>query len=35
MTIYFIPRCYLGNVPPSAARLPAGCDIKDLKVMPR
>jgi hypothetical protein len=35
MTVYFIPRCYLGNVPPTAARLPVGCDMKDLKVMPR
>jgi hypothetical protein len=34
MTIYFIPRCYLGNVPPTAVKMPAGCDIKDLKVIP-
>jgi hypothetical protein len=35
MTIYFIPRCYLGNVPPVAARLPAGCSMSDLKLFPR
>ena len=33
MTVYFIPGCYLGNVPPNAARLPAGCDIGATKVM--
>jgi len=26
--MYVIPSCYLGNVPPKAERLPAGCDIK-------
>ena len=25
-TIYVIPGCYVGNVPPKDARLPAGCD---------
>jgi len=25
-TIYLIPGCYVGNVPPSEAKLPAGCD---------
>jgi hypothetical protein len=35
MTIYFIPRCYLGNVAPTAARLPAGCDISEMQVIPR
>jgi hypothetical protein len=35
MTVYFIPGCYLGNVPPTAARLPAGCDISATKVITR
>ena len=30
-TLYLIPGCYLGNVPPEADRLPAGCDITRLK----
>ena len=30
-TLYLIPGCYLGNVPPEADRLPAGCDISRLK----
>jgi hypothetical protein len=25
-TFYFIPGCYLGNVPPDQVKLPAGCD---------
>jgi hypothetical protein len=25
-TIYFIPGCYLGDVPPKDVKLPAGCD---------
>jgi PEGA domain len=29
-TIYFIPNCYLGNVPPRQAALPASCDIGKL-----
>ncbi len=33
-TLYVIPGCYLGNVPPDAARLPARCDITLLKVFP-
>jgi hypothetical protein len=35
MTVYFIPGCYLGNVPPTAARLPAGCDVSATKVITR
>lgn len=27
-TFYFIPGCYLGNVPPEQVRLPARCDLK-------
>lgn len=30
-TIYVIPGCYLGNVPPDKDRLPAGCDISRMK----
>jgi hypothetical protein len=30
-TLYVIPGCYLGNVLPDAARLPAGCDIGRMK----
>ena len=30
-TLYVIPGCYLGNVLPDAARLPAGCDISRMK----
>jgi hypothetical protein len=26
-TIYLIPGCYLGNVPPEEVKLPAGCDL--------
>lgn len=29
-TIYFIPGCYLGNVPPQQAALPATCDLSRL-----
>jgi hypothetical protein len=29
-TIYFIPGCYLGNVPPQQAALPATCDVSKL-----
>ena len=29
-TIYFIPGCYLGNVPPGDVKLPSGCDISRL-----
>ncbi len=27
MTVYIIPGCYIGNVPPAEAGLPAGCDL--------
>lgn len=30
-TLYVIPGCYLGNVLPDVARLPAGCDISRMK----
>jgi hypothetical protein len=30
-TMYVIPGCYLGNVPPDQDRLPAGCDISRMK----
>jgi hypothetical protein len=33
-SMYLIPNCYLGNVPPRANRLPAGCDIKHVQVLP-
>ena len=26
-TFYFIPGCYLGNIPPEQVRLPASCDL--------
>ena len=29
-TFYFIPGCYLGNVPPSEVKLPSGCDLTKL-----
>jgi hypothetical protein len=29
-TIYFIPGCYLGNVPPEKVALPADCDLSKL-----
>ena len=32
--IYIIPRCYVGDRAPIASRLPAGCDIADLRVIP-
>jgi hypothetical protein len=31
--MYMIPNCYLGNVPPRANRLPAGCDVKRVQVL--
>lgn len=34
-TMYVIPNCYLGNVPPRASRLPSGCDIKQVQVVGR
>lgn len=30
-TIYFIPGCYLGNLPPEKVKLPAGCDLSRLQ----
>jgi hypothetical protein len=33
-TLYVIPGCYLGNVPPDETRLRAGCDISKLRVYP-
>jgi hypothetical protein len=29
-TIYFIPGCYLGNIPPGDVKLPSGCDLSRL-----
>ncbi len=29
-TMYFIPGCYLGNIPPSEIKLPSGCDLSRL-----
>jgi hypothetical protein len=29
-TLYFIPGCYMGNVPPEHMKLPAGCDLSRL-----
>jgi hypothetical protein len=31
--MYLIPKCYLGNVPPRASRLPPGCDIKQVQIL--
>lgn len=31
--VYFIPGCYLGNVPPKDAGLPATCDLSRVKVL--
>lgn len=31
-TLYFIPGCYLGNVPPDQSRLREGCDLSNLKI---
>ena len=31
--MYLIPNCYLGNIPPRANRLPAGCDVKQVQVL--
>lgn len=33
-TFYFIPGCYLGDVPPTDARLPSGCDLTKTVVVP-
>ena len=32
-TMYLIPNCFLGNVPPRANRLSPGCDIKQVQVL--
>ena len=32
-TMYVIPNCYVGNIPPRANRLPSGCDIKQVQVL--
>jgi hypothetical protein len=32
-TMYVIPNCYLGNVPPRPDRLPSGCDAKQVHVV--
>jgi PEGA domain len=32
-TMYMIPNCYLGNVPPRQNRLPPGCDAKRVQVI--
>ena len=32
-TMYLIPNCYLGNVPPRSNRLSPGCDIKQVQVL--
>ena len=32
-TMYLIPGCYMGNVQPTAAMLPPGCDISKLITM--
>lgn len=29
-TMYFIPGCYLGNIPPGEIKLPSGCDLSRL-----
>jgi len=34
-TIYMIPGCYVGNLPPREAGLPAGCDESRAVVLPR
>ena len=31
--MYLIPNCYVGNVPPRASRLPAGCDVNKVQVL--
>ena len=32
-SMYVIPNCYLGNVPPRPNRLPSGCDIKQVQIL--
>jgi hypothetical protein len=31
--MYVISNCYIGNVPPRPSRLPAGCDVKQVRVV--
>jgi len=31
--LYVIPGCYAGNLPPRTDRLPAGCDIKQVRIL--
>ena len=33
-TLYVVPRCYAGDKPPDPARLPAGCNAADVRVLP-
>ena len=33
--MYVIQNCYFGNVPPRPQRLPAGCDIKNVRILGR
>lgn len=30
-TMYFVPGCYMGNVPPSELKLPKGCDLSKMQ----
>jgi hypothetical protein len=32
-TMYVIPKCYVGNLPPRQNRLPSGCNAKDVQVL--
>ena len=32
--MYIVPRCYVGDTPPRAGDLPAGCNLADLRVIP-
>jgi hypothetical protein len=32
--MYIVPRCYVGDTPPRASDLPAGCSLDDLRVIP-
>lgn len=33
-TMYVVPGCYAGDVPPQAGQLPARCDLADLRIIP-
>jgi hypothetical protein len=33
-TMYVIPGCYMGNVPPRAERIGANCDVHKVRVIP-